>query len=250
MPNSKILILGGTAEASELANRAHDRFAGRAEAILSLAGLVPPRRAHACTVRTGGFGGGEGLEDYLRREGVSLVVDATHPFAARISENAYGACLRAGVPLLALVRPPWREAPGDQWLEVDDFAEAAAALPRFARRVLLVVGRRNLEAFAGLEGLFFAVRLLEPSTEPLPLKDAQVVIGRPPHGVEEERKLLRDLRIDTLVVKQSGGAEGRAKLLAAREERVKVVLIARPPAEPCPQVETVDEALAWLESHL
>lgn len=246
----KILILGGTAEASDLANRAHERFAGRAEVILSLAGLVPPRRPHACTVRTGGFGGGEGLEDYLRREGIGLVVDATHPFAARISENAYGACLRAEVPLLGLVRPPWHEGPGDQWVEVDDFAEAAAVLRRFARRVLLVVGRRNLEAFAGLEGIFFAVRLLEAPAEPLPLEDAQVVVGYPPHGVEEERKLLQDLQIDTLVVKQSGGREGWAKLAAARQERVKVVLIARPPPEPGPQVATVDEALEWLESRL
>ncbi|MEO5336852.1 MAG: cobalt-precorrin-6A reductase [Magnetospirillum sp. WYHS-4] len=246
----KVLILGGTAQANELAALAHERLAGRAEVVLSLAGVAAPRRSHPCIVRKGGFGGIDGLADYLKAEGVTLVVDATHPFAEQMSNHAYCACLEAGTSRLALVRPPWHPEPGDRWVEVESFARAAEVLPRFARRVLLTTGRRDLGAFAGLPGIFFAVRLLEAPAEALPLDAYRIVVGAPPHSVEDERRLMRDLRIDTLITKQSGGEEGRAKLVAAREERVKVVLIARPYPEPGPQVATVAEAMAWVEAQL
>lgn len=250
MPGRKVLILGGTPEASALAAAVHDKLAGQAEVILSLAGLVAPRRPHPCAVRSGGFGGMTGLEDYLRRENIALLVDATHPFAARISENAHAAALRAEVPRLALVRPAWEPEPGDRWLEVDDFAEAARVLPRFARRVLLAVGRRNLGPFAGLEGIHLVVRLLEAPAEPPPLADFELAYSQPPHALETERAFLRDHAIDTIVARQSGGKESYAKLAAARELGLRVVLIARPPEEPGPTVATVEEALAWIEGQL
>lgn len=246
----RLLILGGTAEAAELARLAADALAGRVEAITSLAGRTAPARRLPGLVRIGPFGGVSGLTAYLEEERIGCLIDATHPFAVDISAHAYAAALAAGVPRLSLVRAPWRMGPGLRWIEVDDLEAAAEVLPRFARRVLLTVGRGGLGAFSGVAGVWFLARLIAPPEGPLPLADYQTVCGRPPFAVEDERDLLAAHRIDTLVSRNSGGASGQAKIDAAREAGVRIVLIARPPPEPGPSVATPAEALAWVEGQV
>ncbi len=246
----RLLILGGTAEAAELAHRAVDAFAGRVEVISSLAGRLGTRRPLPGTVRVGGFGGVDGLAAYLRENAVDWVVDATHPFAETISANAYAACLRCDVQRLLVVRPPWRLPPGTKWIEVENLARAAEILPRLARRAFLTVGAGGMTAFSGVTGVWFLVRLVEPPDDALPFDEYEVVVGRPPFTVDGERALLEEHRIDTLVARQSGGGATAAKLMAARETGVKVVLIARPPPEPGLAVDGVEEAMAWLNNQV
>jgi len=191
----------------------------------------------------------DGLVAALRDGGFDLLVDATHPFADRMPHHAAAAAETAGVPRLRVLRPPWRAGSGDRWDEVDDLALAARRLAEVgARRVLLTVGRYDLHAFAGLpggEGVRFVVRSIEPP-EPLPLAGATVVTARGPFSVEGEASLLAQHGIDTLVTKNSGAEATAAKLAAAREAGVRVVLVRRPDPPPGPLVETVDEAIAWV----
>jgi precorrin-6A/cobalt-precorrin-6A reductase len=245
----KVLILGGTAEAARLARRAVDAFGTRATIITSLAGRTRTRADLPGRVRVGGFGGAEGLADYLEADAIDVVIDATHPFAAAISGHAAVACARTGVPRLALVRPPWRLDPGTAWREVDDLKAAATALAGAAKRAFLTTGRGGLEAFAAVPDAWFLVRLMEAPERPLPLPDHQVIVQRPPFTVDSEKTLMREHRIDTLVAKNSGGIT-EAKITAARDLGVRVVLIRRPPPPPGDAVETVDAALAWLAARL
>ena len=247
---SNLLILGGTAEAAELAGRVVRDLAQRVAVTTSLAGRLVPSRDIPGNVRTGGFGGTRGLAAFLREAAVDCVIDATHPFAETISAKAFAACLLAEVPRLMLVRPPWRPPPGTKWVDADDMAGAAEILPRLARRAFLTVGRGGVAAFSEVSDVWFLVRLIEEPAEPLPLPDHALVVARPPFTVEGERALLEEHRIDTLVTRQSGGAATAAKVVAAREADIKVVLVARPPLEPGPVVETVEEALAWLEAQV
>jgi precorrin-6A/cobalt-precorrin-6A reductase len=246
----RLLILGGTAEAAALARRAVDSFPGTLDVVTSLAGRLKQHGELPGTVRVGGFGGIDGLATYLRQAPVDWLIDATHPFAENISSNAYAACLRVEVPRLMLVRPPWPPPPGTKWLEMENMAAAAAIMPKVARRAFLTVGAGGLKAFHDVAGVWFLVRLVEPPEDPLPLAQHEVVVARPPFTLEGERALLEEHDIDTLVARQSGGAATVAKLTAARELGLKVVLIARPPPEPGQSVETVEEALGWLESQL
>lgn len=246
----RLLILGGTAEAADLARIAVLALDGKVEVITSLAGGLTHRQNIPGRVRVGGFGGIEGLVDYLRNEAVNLVIDATHPFAETISGHAYAACLRAGVTRLSLVRPPWPAPPQAKWVEMDSLEDIAAALPRISRRAFLTVGRNGLNAFAGVKGVWFLVRLIEEPNEPLPLADYRLITGRPPHTVESERALINDHGIDTLITKQSGGRMGEAKIIAACEADIAVIAVRRPPPEPGEIVETAEEALAWVQKHL
>jgi len=239
----RVLILGGTAEAVALA----EACAARAgiEAISSLAGrtrtpILPPGE-----VRTGGFGGAEGLAEFLAGRGIDRLIDATHPFAVQIGAHAKRACEATGVPRLRLLRPPWPQGPGDRWTEVADLAEAARRLPALGRSVFLTVGQRDLEAFAGLD-LWFLVRTIEPPAR-LPLRRAQWLSGRGPFAVEAEVALLREHGIDVLVTKASGGAATYAKLVAARRLELPVLMVRRPPPPRGPVVDSVQAALAWLE---
>ncbi|MBC8337806.1 MAG: cobalt-precorrin-6A reductase [Rhodospirillales bacterium] len=248
-----LLILGGTGEARELARRVQLMIGKRVRVTTSLAGRrdAPPELAGE--VRTGGFGGVQGMMTYIAENAVDLVVDATHPFSPTISDHAAIACGNAmdgGTPRLQLVRPPWRFPPSAQWLEVGDFPAAAEILKGFARRVFLTTGMRGLEAFSGLDDMWFLVRLLDEPDTPPPLKNHQVITGRPPYGLEDERAILADHTIDTMVAKNAGGGATEAKIFAAGEAGVKIVLIRRPPPEPGPTAETVDEAFAWVEAQI
>ncbi len=231
MPDrERILILGGTAEAAALARTLVDRHR-EAEIITSLAGrLIAPRPVPG-TLRVGGFGGVAGMVAYLREARISRVIDATHPFAATISAHAREACRIAGVALEAHERPMWARHPGDRWHWADDMAMAARLValgPLRARRVFLTVGARELAPFARWGGPFYLVRLIEEPARPLPFRNGTLILGRGPFGVGEERALLRQFAIDLVVTKASGGAATEAKLIAARQLKIPVLLVRRP----------------------
>jgi precorrin-6A/cobalt-precorrin-6A reductase len=238
----RVLVLGGTAEARELAGALD---ADGVAVVSSLAGRVSRPRLPAGEVRVGGFGGPEGLAAWLRDHAVEAVVDATHPFAERISASAARACPAAGVELLRLERPGWSERPGDRWHWVDDLAQAADAVARLGRRVLLTTGRQGLAAFAGVESAWFLIRCVEPPDVPLP-PHSEVLLDRGPYELPRELDLIDRHRIDVVATKDSGGAHTSAKLDAARERGLPVVVVRRPPRPRVPTVATVHDALAWL----
>ncbi|WBO62531.1 cobalt-precorrin-6A reductase [Streptomyces camelliae] len=224
-----VLILGGTTEARRLAAVLAARPGVRVTT--SLAGRVARPGAVAGEVRTGGFGGADGLADWLRAHHVDALVDATHPFAEAITANAARAAAATGVPAVVLRRPGWRPGPGDRWYDVPSLAGAAEALPALGRRVFLSTGRLGLAAFAHLRDLHFVVRSVEPPEPPMP-PDTELVLARGPFTVAEETELLRTHRIDVLVTKDSGGEATAAKLTAARELGLPVVVVRRPPLPP------------------
>jgi precorrin-6A/cobalt-precorrin-6A reductase len=236
-----ILVLGGTAEARELAGSLD---AAGVHVTSSLAGRVSRPRLPAGTVRIGGFGGPDGLARWLAERGVAGVVDATHPFAERISASAAAACPRAGVPLLRLQRPGWDAGPDDDWHWVDDLDEAAAAIPRLGERVLLTTGRQGLPAFAGVRDAWFLVRCVEPPDPPLPPRH-ELLLDRGPYTVDGELALVDRHRVELLVTKDSGGQHTEAKLEAARLRRLPVIVVRRPPRPDVATVATVEDALAW-----
>jgi precorrin-6A/cobalt-precorrin-6A reductase len=238
-----ILILGGTAEARELA-AALD--AAGVPLVSSLAGRVARPRLPAGEVRIGGFGGPDALARWLVEHGVRAVVDATHPFAERISASAARAAPQAGVPLLRLARPGWTELSGDRWTWVADLAEAAAAIgPLGATRVLLTSGRQGLPAFAGVRDAWFLIRCVDPPAPPLPPRH-ELLLDRGPYTLTGERALLDAHAIDLVVTKDSGGTHTAAKLDAARERGLPVVVVRRPARSAgIATVTTVAEALEW-----
>jgi len=240
-----VLVLGGTAEARELAAALDREPATRV--VSTLAGRVARPRLPAGEVRIGGFGGPDGLRTYLRDEQIGTVVDATHPFAERMSASAHSACERAGVPLLRLERPPFAQTAGDDWRRVASLDEAARLIAPTGRRVFLTTGRQGLAAFADVDA-FFLVRCVDPPQPPLP-RDHELLLSRGPFALDDELELIDRHRLDVLVTKDSGGEHTRAKLDAARTRRMPVIVVARPPRPSGPAVATVGEALAWLRRH-
>jgi precorrin-6A/cobalt-precorrin-6A reductase len=222
----RVLVLGGTFEASELARLlagaggiwAKMSFAGRTKAI-----IAPP-----IPYRIGGFGGVGGLTEYLRAENIDVLVDATHPFAEQISRNAATAASRAKIPLVVLSRPAWVRTAQDHWIDAVDMAAAADALGREPRRVFLTIGRLQIEAVANAPQHFYLIRTIEPLAISLRVPNYRIIHGRGPFVVEAEKKLLREESIDVLVTKNSGGEAAFAKILAARNLRLPVIMIARP----------------------
>jgi precorrin-6A/cobalt-precorrin-6A reductase len=198
-------------------------------------------------VRIGGFGGAGGLAAYLTERAFEHVIDATHPFAAEISRSARLACDATRVPRLILRRPPWRRDPLDRWIEVDTVSAAVAIVGRVGRRALLTVGAGSVAPFAAADAVRFVVRLVDPPRERLPLKFHEIVLGRGPFSLAEERHLIARHAIDVLVCKASGGAATEPKLIAARELSLPVVMIRRPPQEPGLAVDTIEAALDWLD---
>jgi len=242
----ELLILGGTGEAAALARTALARFGDALGVTTSLAGRTERPGPLPGRVRIGGFGGAAGLAAYLVEHGADRLIDATHPFADRISTQARLACEEARVPRLQLLRPPWRRQPLDQWIEVDSMAAAAEVVGRVGRRAFLTVGAGEIACFSAATGVRFLVRLVDPPRRPLPLRFYEVVVGRGPFTLAQERHRLERHAIDVLVCKASGGAATEAKIVAAREFGVPVVMVRRPPREPGDAVETVAAALDWL----
>ncbi len=241
-----VLILGGTAEARRLAALLTAVPALRVTS--SLAGRVAAPRLPPGEVRVGGFGGTEGLADWLTAHAVDALIDATHPFAGTISFHAAAAAAHAHVPLLALRRPGWVPADGDLWHPADSLDHAAALLPALGRRVFLTTGRTGLAAFAPLDDLWFLVRSVDPPEPPHPAR-MTVLLDRGPFALAAERALLADHRVEVLVTKDSGGPATSAKLTAAREAGVPVVIVRRPPAPDGVEVTGTPEGAAeWVRS--
>ncbi|MEV6587414.1 cobalt-precorrin-6A reductase [Streptomyces acidicola] len=224
-----VLVLGGTTEARELAASLATRPG--VHVTTSLAGRVSRPAAQAGDVRIGGFGGAEGLAAWLREHEADAVVDATHPFATAITANAARAAAATGVPAIVLRRPGWRPGPGDRWHPADSLTDAAALLPSLGHRVFLTTGRLGLAAFADLSETHFLIRSVEAPEPPLP-PHAEILLARGPFTVDGERALLSEHRIDVLVTKDSGGDATAAKLAAARDLGLPVVVVRRPPLPP------------------
>jgi precorrin-6A/cobalt-precorrin-6A reductase len=250
MQRVKLLILGGSGEAANLSRAlANDP---RFDATVSLAGVTEQPVSLPIPVRRGGFGGAEGLARYLIDNCIGLVIDATHPFAVGMKANAIEACERARVKLLALRRPPWLPDQGDRWIMVDGLNAAAEAIGNEPCRVFLTTGRKELAPFVRAPQHIYLVRSIEaPAPESLP-PNAELIVARGPFAENDERQLLEAHRIEFVVTKNSGGTGSVAKLAAARKLGVPVIMVRRPAlpdAQGVESVETVDEALAWLDSH-
>jgi precorrin-6A/cobalt-precorrin-6A reductase len=238
----KILILGGTAEARQLA----DQLVGMGhEVIVSYAGKTSDPTLPQGEIITGGFGGARGLANYLTAKGIDRLVDATHPYSVQMATNAVEAAAATGVPLVRITRPPWKEPQYAFWHHVQSAEDAAAGLPAGAR-VLLTVGHRKLEVFLARTDCSFVVRSIEPPERPLPV-NAQSLIARPPFFVGGETELMRHEGITHLITKNSGGVQTEAKLKAAQQLRLGVVMIARPQLPPAHEVSTVGRAIAALK---
>lgn len=239
----RVLLLGGTTEAGALAQA----LAGAGiDAVYSYAGRTGTPVAQPIRVRTGGFGGAEGLATYLRAEGFTHLVDATHPFAAQISANAIEAARKARVPLVALERAPWTPVEGDRWTHVPDTEAAVAALPDAPATVFLAIGRQTLAPFAARPRHRYLLRLVDPPDGPLPLPRASVILARGPFTAEGDRALMRAEGVQVVVAKNAGGEGARAKLDAARALGLPVILIDRPFVPDRPVARSVAEVMRWL----
>jgi precorrin-6A/cobalt-precorrin-6A reductase len=239
----RALILGGTGDANRLA----DVFVReKIDAIYSYAGRTQIPLGHSLPTRIGGFGGARGLSDYLRNERITHVIDATHPFAAEMSRHAVEACIAASIPLVALERVPWSRTPGDTWIDVADVPGAIDSLPERRARVFLAIGRQHIAAFAAKPQHAYTLRFVDTPHGALPLPDAEVIVSRGPFTIEGDRELMRARRIEWLVTRNSGGTGARAKIDAARELGLPVIMIARPALPERKRVESTEEVLAWL----
>jgi precorrin-6A/cobalt-precorrin-6A reductase len=239
---TRALILGGTADASLLA--AEIARAG-IDAVYSYGGRTRAPAGQPLPTRVGGFGGVVGLADYISREGITHVIDATHPFAAEMSRNAVAACKETGTPLIALERAPWTNAPGDNWTEIPDVNAAIAALPEAAANVFLAIGRQHIAPFATKPQHAYTLRFVDPPEAPLPFA-ADVIVSRGPFTLDGELEMLRARAITWIVARNSGGDGARAKIDAARRLGLPVIMISRPQLPERLRVESVAEIMQWL----
>ncbi|MFH0300893.1 cobalt-precorrin-6A reductase [Bradyrhizobium sp. 31Argb] len=239
---TRALILGGTTEANLLA--AAIARAGL-EAIYSYGGRTRNPADQPLPTRVGGFGGANGLADYIRREAITHVVDATHPFAAEMSRNAAAACAASGTPLIAIERVPWAKATDDNWIEVADVASAVAALPENRARVFLAIGRQHIAPFGAKPQHAYTLRFVDPPEGALPF-DADVIVSRGPFTLQSELEMMRTRGIEWIVARNSGGEGARAKIDAARALGLPVIMISRPPLPERTRMESVAEVMQWL----
>lgn len=228
------------------------RLAGRADldVTLSLAGRTASPAAQPVPVRIGGFGGVVGLVNYLVNERIDILIDATHPYAGVISANAAEAAHKINVPLIALRRPPWIAMAGDQWIEVAGVREAVRTLGPTPRRVFVALGRNELAPFAQAPKHHYLIRSVDPVDPPLPLPHVNYVTGRGPFSEADDRALMTAHRADIVIAKNSGGAATYGKIAAARALGIDVLMLRRPPAPDVTSVETVNDAVAWLDHAL
>lgn len=239
----RILILGGTSEGSELAARLADRK--DLQAITSLAGRVSQPRVPPGKVRVGGFGGAAGLIAYLQDEKIDVVIDATHPFAAKISGSAELACTTLNLPLIAVERPPWKPEELDRWRPAPDAQAAAAMVNHAGNRVFLAIGRQELGAFSHCGQAWFLVRAIDEPQVELPA-NSKLILDRGPFRLPDELRMLSGESINLVVCRNSGGAATYAKIEAARALRIPVVMIDRPRKHGIPTVARPDDALQKL----
>jgi precorrin-6A/cobalt-precorrin-6A reductase len=243
-----VLILGGTAEARQLAGLLARR--PDLSIVLSLAGRTAAPAEQPVPVRIGGFGGLDGLAAYLATQHIDLLIDATHPYAAVMSAHAAEAAARRNVRLLALRRQPWTAVAGDQWIEVDTISDAVMALGPVPRRAFLAVGRNDVAAFATAPHHDYLIRSVDPIDPPLDVPHATYVTARGPFSEADDRDLMTQHRTDVVVAKNSGGDATYGKIAAARSLGVGVIMLRRPVLPAVTAVETVQDAVEWLDHEL
>jgi len=218
---TRILILGGTREAAELAaeltRQSH-------EVITSLAGRTKEPRPIDGKVRIGGFGGIQGLVKYLRDNNIEKLIDATHPFARRISVNALAAVQDTGIPFEQRTRPPWQKHPKDIWINVPDIEHAVHAIP-YKSIVLLALGSQYITPFTKRDDVRFIIRMIDPPVKPLSFNRHELLLARPSAEWLEERDLLKRHGISHIVCRNSGGKGAYAKIEAARDLSISVIMI-------------------------
>lgn len=239
----RVLILGGTGDAMELAAKTAE-IPG-VEVITSLAGRTRQPIMSSENTRIGGFGGVAGLVDYLQEQQIAWLIDATHPFAAQISFNAAAAATAMNIPYLMLIRPAWNPVADDDWIEVDSNEAAAKVLSSLAQRIFLTIGRQELAAFAHLNS-WFLMRMIDPPLPDSPIPIGKLLLDRGPFSLKNERSLLQQYEIGAIVSKNSGGNATYAKIIAARERQIPVVMVQRPPVPVGEKVADVESAIAWL----
>ena len=239
----RVLLLGGTTEANQISRAlAAAGIAG----VYSYAGRTATPVPQPLPTRVGGFGGVDGLADYIRQERITHVIDATHPFANQMSGHAVEVCATASTPLIAYLREPWVEKPGDKWQHVDSFETAASALPEQPARIFLAIGRQQLAPFAAQPQHFYLLRLVDVLDTAMPLPNAEIVLARGPFTIEGDLALLRDNSITHVVTRNAGGEGARAKLDAARALGLPVIMIDRPSLPERRTAQSVDEIMRWL----
>jgi precorrin-6A/cobalt-precorrin-6A reductase len=244
----RILILGGTTEARMLGESLAGR--GDLDVTLSLAGRTASPVPHAVPIRVGGFGGVAGLADYLAKERIDVLIDATHPYAAVISANAAAAARQTGARFVALRRPAWTAVEGDRWIEVSDTSAAVSAIGIEGRCVFVALGRNELAPFSGAPQHRYLIRSVDPVVPPLSLPSVAYVTARGPFSEADDRALMTAHGIEVVIAKNSGGPAAYGKIAAARALGIEVILVRRSPAPSGPSVESVGAALAWLDHAL
>lgn len=240
-----LLLLAGTGEAQEIASALKDRGT---PAIASLAGVTRRPRDLALPTRHGGFGGESGFLSYISDNEISAVLDATHPFAVRISRRTARLCARKKLPYCQLLRAPWVPEAEDDWTILPTEEDAATHITP-GSVVFLATGRQTLERFSNLSACRLICRQIDPPDRPFPFPNGRFLVGRPPFTVEDEKHLFTELGADWLVVKNAGGEASRSKLIAARQLGIRVAMIDRPEQPDAPKVQSVEEALDWV-AHL
>jgi precorrin-6A/cobalt-precorrin-6A reductase len=242
----RVLILGGTAEARRLAGMLAER--PDVDVTLSLAGRTARPAPQAVPIRSGGFGGADGLACYLRDQRIDVLIDGTHPYAAVISAHAAHAARTTGVKLLALKRPPWTKAAGDNWIEVTTVDEAVRSLGEAPRRVFIALGRKELRPFIAAPQHHYLIRSVDPVDPPLAVPHADYITARGPFSAADDQALLERHGIEAIVAKNSGGEATYGKIAAARALGLPVVMLKRPALPDVPSsVATIEDVVAWLD---
>ncbi|TIP14655.1 cobalt-precorrin-6A reductase [Mesorhizobium sp.] len=245
----RILILGGTTEARQLAGKLSART--DLAVTLSLAGRTENPVAQGVPTRVGGFGGGDGLATFLREARIDLLIDATHPYAAQISANAAEAAHETGVPIVALRRPGWLQTVGDRWTLVETVTDAVQVLGIAPRRAFLALGRQEVAAFEVAPQHHYLIRSVDPVDPKLAVPNATTyLLARGPFREADERALLESHGIDVVVSKNSGGEATYAKIAAARALGIEVVMIRRPVLPNVASAETVESLAAMVDHFL
>jgi len=246
MKPKRVLILGGTTEARELITKIS--LIPGLEVINSLAGCTLRPVIMWENTRLGGFGGVPGLKQYLEQQQIDILIDATHPFAAQISENAAIAAGQLRIPHLMLVRPVWEKTLEDQWIEVTSNQAAAMVLPGLAQRVFLTIGRQELATYAYVKEVWFLMRMIDPPISSTAVPAGKLILERGPFTLKEEKALLETHAIGAIVSKNSGGEATMGKIIAAREAKIPVVMVQRPGIPQGEKVSDIEKAISWLES--
>ena len=247
MKKVRVLLLAGTSEAADIAK--HLVRSERVNAIASLAGATRAPKALGLPMRIGGFGGAEEFASYLKDESVDIVIDATHPFASKMTQRTARICGELGVKYLLVQRPGWVPEAGDKWFPVKDIAAVKALIPA-GSTVFLATGRQTLSQFAGMQDCRILCRVIDPPESGFPFENGRFVVGRPPFSVQEEVDFFRSEGIDWIVVKNSGGERSKSKLIAARQLGLPVAMIERYAVPECEIVSDAEEACAWLDQEV